>query len=135
MIPAALKMDNIIADKEIFLTAWDLNNRTPRFFSKWTAQNWKSPKDQTFDNDLSLGDATLASMSSPEFVEPATINGDVFISGDNVAKSPALFAYMHTKKILDHEAVRTISLGTVDQEANEMELSMYSLSDWFHYTL
>jgi len=37
MIPAALKMDNIIKDKEIFLTAWDLNNRTPRFFSKWTA--------------------------------------------------------------------------------------------------
>merc|ERR1712166_344064 len=42
---------------------------------------------------------TLASMSSPEYFEPAKINKDeVFISGDNVAKSPAFFSYMFTKK-------------------------------------
>jgi len=57
-------------------------------------------------NDLSLGEMTLASMSSPEYVEPAVIAAssglnDVYISGDNVAKSPALFAYMFTKKRVD----------------------------------
>jgi hypothetical protein len=112
MIPATLTMDNIIPDKDIFITAWDLNNRTPRFFSAWTAEHW--PKSQSFNNDLTLGEATLASMSSPEFVEPATINEDVYISGDNVAKSPALFAYMFEKKRHEHKPIRTISIGSVD---------------------
>jgi hypothetical protein len=47
----------------------------------------------------------LASMSSPEFVTPAEIAGtnglnDSYISGDNVAKSPAMFSYMFTRKLL-----------------------------------
>jgi len=112
MIPANLKLDNIIQGKDLFITAWDLNNRTPRFFSAWTAENW--PSTQSFNNDLTLGEATLASMSSPEFVEPATINEDVYVSGDNVAKSPALFAYMYEKKRQDNKPIRLISLGSVD---------------------
>jgi len=95
MIPKDMSVDSIIPNKEIFLTAWDLNNRTPRFFSKWSAKYWNT---QTFHNDLTLGQMTLASMSTPEFVEPYTINSEVYISGDNVAKSPSLFAYLFTKK-------------------------------------
>jgi len=49
-----------------------------------------------------LGAMTLASMSAPTYFEPATIDKDVYISGDNVAKSPALFSYMFTKKHTQH---------------------------------
>lgn len=59
---------------------------------------------------------TLASMSAPEFVEPAVIDKDVYISGDNVAKSPALFAYMFTKKRNVDANIRVLSIGTIDEE-------------------
>lgn len=74
-------------------------------------------------------------MSSPEFVEPATIEKDVYISGDNVAKSPALFAYMFTKKRHYDSKIRVISIGSIDQEPKKSELTQYSLIDWFSYLL
>lgn len=53
-------------------------------------------EDTSFNNDMDLGEATLASMSATEFFEPATIDSDVYVGGDNVAKSPALLSYLHT---------------------------------------
>ena len=132
MIPAGLKASSIIKNKEIFLTAWDLNNSTPRFFSRFSAEYWKG---QTFNNDLTLGEMTLASMSSPEYVEPAVIDNDVYISGDNVAKSPALFAYMFTKKRNVDRKMRVISIGAVDEEPVNDELLQYSLVDWCLYLM
>lgn len=99
MIPKGLGNTKTIRDKKYFYTAWDIENRSPRFFSKFSAKNWDK---QTFDNNYDIGDMVLASMSSPEFVTPAVIAGankknDVYISGDNVAKSPALLSYLFTK--------------------------------------
>ena len=78
---------------------------------------------------------TLASMSSPEFVEPAVIKNDVYISGDNVAKSPALFAYMFTKKRVQDHNIRVIRIGTINEEPMSSELNQYSLIDWFSYLM
>lgn len=37
-IPANYDVNDIATD-EIFLTSWDINSRTPRFFTKWSKQN------------------------------------------------------------------------------------------------
>jgi hypothetical protein len=37
LIPAGIKISDLAVGLEVFLTAWDLNNRTPRFFSKFAA--------------------------------------------------------------------------------------------------
>jgi len=94
MIPSDSNVDKIIPHKEIFVPAWNVGNGTSRFFTKNSVENWNK-------KSFNLGAMTLASMSSPEYFEPAKINKDeVFISGDNVAKSPAFFSYMFTKKHL-----------------------------------
>jgi len=95
MIPSKHSVDNIIKHKEIFVPAWNVTDGTPRFFTKHSKEHWDK-------ENFNLGAMTLASMSSPEYFEPATINKKVYISGDNVAKSPAFFSYMFTKKHTRH---------------------------------
>jgi len=34
-IPEGTSIQDAITD-DVFITAWDLNNRSPRFFSKWS---------------------------------------------------------------------------------------------------
>lgn len=114
------------------MTAWDVNNRTPRFFSKFAAKYWDSA---SFDNNLDLGEMTLASMSAPEYFEPATISSNVYISGDNVAKSPAFFSYQFVKKQTASQNVRVVAIGSVSEEPSQSELVQYSLTDWYMYLM
>lgn len=70
MIPAGLAPSSTLAGKDYFLTAWDLDNRTPRFFTKASAKAWTN---HTFSNDLDVGEMVLASMSAIEYFEPASL--------------------------------------------------------------
>ena len=84
----------------------------------------------------------IASASSPAFFEPAVIgtdainpSDDVYISGDNVAKSPALFAYLQAKstKFWDgttYDRIRVVSIGSVKDEPEDSFLTDYSLLKW-----
>ena len=38
---------------------------------------------------------TWMSANTPYYFQPAVVDNEVFISGDNIAKSPSLFAYMY----------------------------------------
>lgn len=55
-IPETVSVQDIITD-EVMITAWDINNRTPRFFSKWYQKNDK-------DHDMSFLDMVWASAST-----------------------------------------------------------------------
>ncbi len=42
IIPKGYKIEDIVEGPHDFLVlAWDLNNRNPRFFSKWADKNFK----------------------------------------------------------------------------------------------
>jgi len=90
-IPENYSVQDVITDDAMF-TAWDLNNRNPRFFSKWYQQN-EQTKD--FNNDLPLLDMIWTSASTPYYFKPAVVQGDVYTAGTYVAKSPAFFAYLY----------------------------------------
>jgi len=142
MIPSKLSNTRTIRDKRYFYTAWDIENRTPRFFSKYSADIWGA---QTFDNNYDIGDMVLASMSSPEFVTPAVIAGtnkenDAYISGDNVAKSPAMFSYMFTKEVLKRQDIpevdfTVVSIGSINNAPDSDAVAAYSLTDWATYLM
>jgi len=134
MIPAGLAAGGTVEGKDYFLTAWDLDNRTPRFFTKESARDWTN---QTFSNDLELGQMVLASMSSIEYFQPAPIVAqsagalsNTYISGDNVAKSPALFSYLtHKKKLVTDKYMDStkdytvVSIGSIRNHARLALLS------------
>lgn len=113
-IPADASVQDIVTN-DIMITAWDVNNRTPRFFSKWYQKNEQKP---TFNHNMPLLDMVWASASTQYYFKPAVVDGAVYISGTNIAKSPAMFAYLYaTEKIgVKEEDVRMVSIGSTIEE-------------------
>jgi len=88
---------------ELFLTSWDLNNRSPRFFSKWSYDNVgqvEGRSEDKYDHHINLLNMTLATSATPFYFSPAMINGHFYISGDNIAMSPAMYAYFYANERL-----------------------------------
>lgn len=100
-IPLDSDIQDTVGD-DLFLLAWDASNRTPRFFNKKTALKYKKENEGVgaeFDHDLKLSEMTMASAATPYYFNPFKLTKDgedtFFLSGDNIAMSPALFAYLH----------------------------------------
>ena len=106
--------NNIVQDDLLTIT-WNYNKREPRFFSKYTQDlddsNWK------------LSDAMLASAANllyfHPFVKKIGDEENLYISGDNFAKSPAMYAFMtaHEKnKDVPKEVkdIRVVSIGSIE---------------------
>jgi patatin-like phospholipase/acyl hydrolase len=102
-----------------FITAWAINDRTPRFFSQFSFTNWREPK---FNHEMSLNDMVLASAATPYYFKPAMVTGhkSPFISGDNVAQSPALYAMLNDIQNLDVDKkdIRIVSIGAINEESS-----------------
>ena len=102
-----------------FITAWAINDRTPRFFSQYSFKNWNDPK---FDHTMSLNNMVLASADTPYYFKPVMIEGhkSPFISGDNVAQSPALYAMLNDIQNLDVDKkdIRIVSIGAINEESS-----------------
>ena len=75
--------------RSIMIPIWSFNERKPVFVTKDNLFN---------DVYMTLGQATWASASTPYYFKPAEINGKFYISGDNVAVAPALFATLYLEK-------------------------------------
>lgn len=126
-IPENADIKKAISD-EILITAWDLNNRSPRFFTK---KNFDTYKEKNFQHNLRLFDMTWASANTPYYFKPAVIEDNTYISGDNMAISPALFSYYYaTEKVgkADND-IRIVSVGSTNELAEKIDTKA-SLLDW-----
>ena len=120
LLKAALDGSKLIPEKfsimdalgQIFITAWAINDRTPRFFSKFSFKNWNDPK---FDHTMSFNNMVLASAATPYYFKPVMIPGHVspYIDGSNVAASPALYAMLNAIQNdgVKQEDIRIVSVG------------------------
>lgn len=107
------------------MTAWDINNRSPRFFSKKTFGKFTQKE---LDHNLTLSDMITASAVTPYYFTPAEFNGNYYISGDNVAMSPAMFAY-YLAQDLGEENIRVVSVGATNELAEKIDVTA-SLLEW-----
>ena len=112
----------------MLITAWDLNNRSPRFFTK---DNYDLYKEANFNHHLSLAEMTYASANTPYYFQPAVIKDEVYISGDNMAISPALFSYYYAneRKKIPQKDIRIVSVGSTNELAEKIDTKA-SLLDW-----
>jgi patatin-like phospholipase/acyl hydrolase len=126
-IPEDASIQDIVTG-EMLITAWDLNNRSPRFFNK---QTQKTEKKKEYDHDLTLAQMTWASANTPYYFKPAVIKDNVYISGDNMAISPALFSYYYAneKKGIPQGDIRIVSVGSTNELAEKIDTKA-SLLDW-----
>ena len=98
------------------MLAWDFNHRTPRFFSKWSQTHLSEPK---FNHNMTMDNMVWASATTPYYFKPAVIDGADYISGDNVALSPAMYAYYYAneRKNIKQDKIRIVSIGATNEEA------------------
>lgn len=91
-----------------------------------------------------MNKATLATLSDPEFFESYydETQGNVYVSGDNIAKDPSLYAYLWDKNrncrnkgdcSTTETSTRVITIGSVDEYPNLDKANEYSLIDWAQY--
>ena len=66
---------------------------------------------------MSLLDMTWASANTPMYFEPAKIERNYYISGDNAARSPAMFSYLHAF-LANNRDIRIVSVGSTNEKAN-----------------
>jgi hypothetical protein len=80
---------------------------------------------------MTLGDMTWASADTPYYFRPAVIKGDTYISGDNVALSPAMFAYYYVNQHLNKSdsSIRVVSVGATNELAEKIDVKA-SLIEW-----
>jgi hypothetical protein len=69
-----------------------------------------------------------ASGSTPYYFKPFNVGKNFYISGDNVAVSPAMFAY-YLAKDLGKEQIRVISIGATNELAEKIDVTA-SLLEW-----
>lgn len=74
---------------------------------------------------------TWVSAATPYYFKPATVDDNVYISGDNVAMSPAMFAYYYAneKKNISTENIRVVSIGATNELADKID-NKASLLEW-----
>ena len=129
LINKASSIENIVSN-ELLLTSWDMSHQSPRLFSKWTYTNiqnnlykgTKKIRDSTMlidkknqDYHMNLDDMVLASAASPTYFAPHEVNGAYYISGDYIAGSPAMYAYLHAYEKLDKDPhhIRVVNVGSL----------------------
>lgn len=103
LIPKGYNMNDINEDVDDFMVlSWDLNNRKPRFFNKW-AYNTLGDSDVEQRYDFTLDEMVMASAANLMYYHPYKKSGEIYISGDNVAKMPAMYAaFAAMEKSKDH---------------------------------
>jgi len=127
LIPADASVQDIVTN-DVMITAWDINNRTPRFYSKWYQKNEQEPK---FNHNMPLIDMVWTSAVTQYYFKPAVVDGDVYVSGSNVAKSPALYSYLYANEKLGvkQEDIRVVAIGSTKEEP-DMIGAKVGLLEW-----
>ena len=128
-IPKDYNVDDVLT-KEVLITAWDINHRTPRFFSKWSKKNVKGLANQ--DYSLSLDQMTMASSSIPLYFYPyKTKNGNMYASGESIAESPSMYALQHAieRNKVSPKDIKIINVGNINTLSEKLN-SQASLVAW-----
>ena len=73
---------------------------------------------------------TWVSANSQYYFKPALLNDNVYISGDNIAISPALYSFFHATDIMgkDPKDIRLVSVGSLRVENSKIDQSASSIS-------
>ena len=101
---------------DFMVLSWDLNNREPYVMSKKSIGD--SEKYKEYD---SLSKATLLSAVNPNYFKPYGKDDSVFISGDAIAESPAMYSFlMATESGQDPATIAVFSIGSTFERPDKI---------------
>lgn len=112
-----------VADGDLLVPAYDIENRDPFFFKSWKARGLALKADERADMfDFALADVARATSAAPTYFEPAHIkngSGESFalVDGGVFANNPAMCAYASARKLYPRaEEYLVVSVGTGQME-------------------
>jgi patatin-like phospholipase/acyl hydrolase len=89
---------------DVFVTAYDLEARKPRFFKSWRE-----------DAGVSMAVAAEATSAAPTYFEPVAVGDEALIDGGVFAGNPAMCAYAEAVRLRPGAETTLVSLGTGSQ--------------------
>ena len=89
---------------DVFVTAYDLHERKPRFFKSWRE-----------DAGVPMAIAAEATAAAPTYFEPVALGDSALIDGGVFAGNPAMCAYAEAVRLWPGEPITLVSLGTGSQ--------------------
>lgn len=89
---------------DVFVTAYDLVARKPKFFKSWRE-----------DAGVAMSVAAEATAAAPTYFEPVAVGDTVLIDGGVFAGNPAMCAYAEAVRLWPSEPITLVSLGTGGQ--------------------
>lgn len=114
-----VSLENI--EKDLLVTSYDLEHRSPGFFKSWKARGYELDHGEAAEsNNFLLADVARATSAAPTYFTPAQIknqSGSTFalVDGGVFANNPAMCAYVAAKSLYPHASEYLIvSLGTGD---------------------
>lgn len=116
-ILGGVSLENIT--KDLLVTSYDLEHRTPGFFKSWKARGYELDIHESAEsNNFRLLDVARATSAAPTYFTPAQINNQsggsfALIDGGVFANNPAMCAYVAAKTLYPYASEYLIvSLGT-----------------------
>lgn len=89
---------------DVFVTAYDLAARKPKFFKSWRE-----------DAGVPMAVAAEATAAAPTYFEPVAVGDAALIDGGVFAGNPAMCAYAEAVRLWPAEPITVVSLGTGSQ--------------------
>lgn len=131
-VPEEFKLEDAITD-DFMTLAWNLNARDPYVMTKKTIA---SDTEQDLAKYGTLKMAAFLSAVNPEYFLPyqdlndAKNKDKVFISGNAVAESPAMWAYLFaTEEGQAPEDVKVVSVGAISERPDKISKDI-GILDW-----
>jgi patatin-like phospholipase/acyl hydrolase len=89
---------------DVFVTAYDLEARKPKFFKSWRE-----------DAGVAMAVAAEATAAAPTYFEPVAVGDAALIDGGVFAGNPAMCAYAEAVRLSPDARITVVSLGTGSQ--------------------
>jgi len=116
--------EDVITD-DFMVLSWDLTKRDPYILTKKTVK--KIDRYKSYD---SLAEATLMSACDPLYFKPYAKNGSVFISGNAIAESPAMYAFLQATEAGNKPSnIHVVSIGSAMLRPDKIS-SKIGVIDW-----
>lgn len=138
-IKTVLKGNLSEINKDLLITAYDLQARAPFLFKSWKARGIElSAKESATDNNFKLQDVARATSAAPTFFPPAKIkslSNKTFglIDGGVYANNPAMCAYVAARRLYpkaDEYLIVSLGTGALTKPVAFDDASSFGFAGW-----
>lgn len=137
-IKSVLKGNLSQVEKDLLITAYNIEARQPHFFKSWKARGYELDKETSRDNNFQLVDVCRSTSAAPTFFSPALVKNETgksfpLIDGGVFANNPAMCAYVAARRLYpkaDEYIVVSLGTGSLVKPVKYADATSFGLAGW-----